>query len=102
MTFHCRVPIWIAALTLLIGVVPVSAQTPAPQPGIQELIHRAVQQTLNGQPPTAPESPATAESDLPQDARPIVALSLDDVVKLALDRNLTIAVQRLNPPQFDP
>jgi outer membrane protein TolC len=31
-----------------------------------------------------------------------VALSLDDVVKLALDRNLTIAVQRLNPPQFDP
>ena len=28
-------------------------------------------------------------------------LSLDDAIKLALDRNLDIAVQRLNPQTFD-
>ena len=35
------------------------------------------------------------------DARPIVALTVDDAIKLALDRNLDIAVQRLNPQTFD-
>src|SRR4029077_12282500 len=32
---------------------------------------------------------------------PTVALSLDDAIKIALDRNLDIAVQRLNPQTFD-
>src|SRR5258708_39294293 len=31
------------------------------------------------------------------DNRPVVRLTLEDSVKLALDRNLDIAVQRLNP-----
>lgn len=35
------------------------------------------------------------------DQRPVVALTLDDAMKLALDRNLDIAVQRLNPQTFD-
>jgi outer membrane protein len=39
---------------------------------------------------------------MPPDSRPVVSLSLDEVVKLALDRNLTLAVQRLNPAAFDP
>jgi outer membrane protein TolC len=51
-------------------------------------------------PPTEPQGQAGAA--LPVDNRPVVALSLDEVVKLTLDRNLTIAVQRLNPGQFDP
>jgi outer membrane protein len=36
-----------------------------------------------------------------QGDRPIVRLSLDDAIKLALDRNLDISVQRLNPQTFD-
>jgi len=35
------------------------------------------------------------------DNRPTVRLSLDDAIKLALDRNLDISVQRLNPQTFD-
>ena len=35
------------------------------------------------------------------DTRPVVHLSLDDAVKAALDRNLDIAVQRLNPEITD-
>ena len=41
----------------------------------------------------APQQPPAR----PGDTRPVVPLTLDDAVKLALDRNLDIAVQRLNP-----
>src|SRR5579862_4957990 len=57
---------------------------------IHELIKQAALRIANGaadvQQP-APTSPT----------RPVVALTLDDAVKFALDRNLDIAVQRLNP-----
>jgi outer membrane protein TolC len=43
------------------------------------------------------QTPATAQPGASTDARPAVALTLDDAVKFALDRNLDIAVQRLNP-----
>ena len=36
-----------------------------------------------------------------QGDRPTVRLTLDDAIKLALDRNLDISVQRLNPQTFD-
>jgi outer membrane protein TolC len=36
-----------------------------------------------------------------QNAAPKVDLSIDDAIKLALDRNLDIAVQRLNPSTYD-
>ena len=54
---------------------------------IRELIKQAAEQTAQ---PTGP-SPAQPGT------RPTVQLTLDDAVKLALDRNLDIAVQRLNP-----
>ncbi|PYR28853.1 MAG: hypothetical protein DMF98_01680, partial [Acidobacteria bacterium] len=58
---------------------------------IRELIKEATSQT--GRPPIAADvrQPATGES------RPVVQLTLDDAVKFALDRNLDISVQRLNP-----
>ena len=37
----------------------------------------------------------------PDGARPTLALTVDEAIKLALDRNLDIAVQRLNPQTFD-
>lgn len=45
--------------------------------------------------------PITPASDQTKDARPVVALTLDDAVRLALERNLDIAVQRLNPQTYD-
>lgn len=46
-------------------------------------------------------APPSAQAAPGQGDRPIVRLSLDDAIKLALDRNLDISVQRLNPQTFD-
>lgn len=96
----------VSVLILLAGMAasasPAAAQsTPATSARIQEIVRAAAQQIATGQ--TAPQQPApsdpAAEPQVP--GRPIVRLSLDEAVKLALDRNLDIAVQRLNPETFD-
>ena len=46
---------------------------------------------------TRSTTPATQTAGAAACRRPVVQLTLDDAVKLALDRNLDIAVQRLNP-----
>jgi len=46
-------------------------------------------------------APPSAQAAAGQGNRPTVRLSLDEAIKLALDRNLDIAVQRLNPQTFD-
>jgi len=48
-----------------------------------------------------PVSSGTTSMTTGQDAVPVVQLSVDEAIKLALDRNLDIAVQRLNPATFD-
>src|SRR6202043_3735227 len=58
---------------------------------IRELIKQAQD------PASRLQGPAMPSQGGPADNRPVVALSLDDAVKFALDRNLDIAVQRLNP-----
>src|SRR5262249_54228014 len=45
--------------------------------------------------------PATGTASPQGETRAIVALSLDDAVRLALERNLDIAVQRLTPQTYD-
>src|SRR5204863_6137136 len=50
---------------------------------------------------TTTATPAVAQTVPGQGDRPVVRLSLDDAIKLALDRNLDISVQRLNPQTFD-
>src|SRR5436309_708907 len=58
---------------------------------IRELIKQAAEQI--GQPSATLQVPQTSPGGTP----PVVRLTLDDAVKFALDRNLDIAVQRLNP-----
>jgi outer membrane protein TolC len=58
---------------------------------LQELIKQAAANVAMGKPGTQQMPPAAG------DARTVVPLTLEDAVKLALDRNLDIAVQRLNP-----
>src|SRR5438445_13866651 len=58
---------------------------------IKELIKQAAEQI--GQPSATLQVPQTPPTATP----PVVRLTLDEAVKFALDRNLDIAVQRLNP-----
>jgi len=58
---------------------------------IRELIKQAQDPASRLQVPTMPSQGGNGDN------RPVIALTLDDAVKFALDRNLDIAVQRLNP-----
>jgi outer membrane protein TolC len=85
----------IVGLTLAVTVAPTSAQRVTDE-HVQELIQAAAQRVgAQSGPPTSTAQQA------PDTARPTVQLTLDDAVKLALDRNLDIAVQRLNPSTYD-
>ena len=81
-----------------------AAQQGATDAHIKELIRAAaVRAGVSGQvvgstPSGKPSQPGASR---PSDPRPVVSLTLDEAVKLALDRNLDIAVQRLNPETFD-
>src|SRR5437867_1011490 len=80
------------AAAIVFGLAPSRASAQITEARIRELIKQAAEQTAGQQQPTTP-APQTA----PGSTRPTVQLTLDDAVKLALDRNLDIAVQRLNP-----
>jgi outer membrane protein len=84
----------VAAATSVAG-----AQQPS-EARIRELVRLAARQIAGGQATPVPQGPVA--QPILQDDRPVVQLTLDDAVKLALERNLTIAVQRLNPEAFDP
>ncbi len=62
---------------------------------IRELIQQA------SDPAARLQTPARLQAGTTADRRPVVALTLDDAVKFALERNLDIAVQRLNPEISD-
>jgi len=82
-------------------VAAMTSRAAAQQPNearIRELIRVAAERVASGQTGApAPAQTAGTESD----KRPVVRLALDDAVKDALDHNLDIAVQRLNPEISD-
>jgi outer membrane protein len=78
------------------AVVPVRAQVSDVR--LRELIKQAAEQVVNGQTTAPPGGVAQTQTvSAAGDTRPVVHLTLDEAVKAALDRNLDIAVQRLNP-----
>src|SRR3954451_5915924 len=84
--------IWI--LTAVLGLAGLAAPARAQsvsEARIRELIKQAAD------PNSRLQIPATATPGTSQDNRPVIAITLDDAVKFALERNLDIAVQRLNP-----
>ncbi len=84
--------IGMAATAALLLSWTAQAQTPKlSESRIQELIQQAAARVASQ---GATQPPSTG---LPADTRQTVGLTLDDAVKLALDRNLNIAVQKLNP-----
>jgi outer membrane protein TolC len=87
---------WMATPAVLaVMVSTASAQQKITDEHVQELIRLAAQRA------GAPSQTGTATRTA-TDANPAtLSLTLDDAIKLALDRNLDIAVQRLNPQTFD-
>jgi outer membrane protein TolC len=79
----------IAALLTAILASPVTAQEPSKE-HVKALIQQAMAQTQPGQPPSAAA---------PQG--PVVNLTVEEAVARALERNLTIASERLTPRTFD-
>ena len=82
---------WLLTATLALGWAATSVRAQQiSNAHIKELIKQAAEQSAN--PPVAADGRQTTTG-----ARPVVHLALEEAVKLALDRNLDIAVQRLNP-----
>ncbi len=86
--------IWMLTATLALSglATPARAQQVS-EARFRELITQAADRAATGNLATDSQSPTTSAAG----QRPIVRLTLDDAVKFALDRNLDIAVQRLNP-----
>jgi outer membrane protein len=83
----------LAGIVVVLGYAA-SAHAQISEARIQELIKQAADRVAGG----AGQTPQTQAAG---DARPVVPLTLEDAVKFALDRNLDIAVQRLNPEISD-
>jgi outer membrane protein TolC len=95
--------LFIAAL-LLAGLSPAvgaqgAAQSPADQARIEALARDAARKFEEAR--AAARSQAQPATTPPAPAGPIVELPLDDAVQRALERNLDISVERLNPQAFD-
>src|SRR5437879_6425338 len=84
-----------AAAAALTMTTPASAQIAESR--IRELVKEAAERAAASQQATQPGQPAQPGGT----TRPTVRLTLEDAVKFALDRNLDIAVQRLNPEISD-
>lgn len=88
----------VVAAVLSLATAPGIFAQPMNEARIQDLIRIAAQRAgVDAAPPGAQQAQGTSTAG----ARQTVALTLDDAIKLALDRNLDIAVQRLNPRTFD-
>ncbi len=81
---------------LVAAAGPAAAQQHVTDAHVQELI-KAAAAKVGAQ----SGAPVLDTHQAAENARPAVQLTLDDAVKLALERNLDIAVQRLNPATFD-
>jgi outer membrane protein len=88
----------VASAALLLGSASQARAQKVTDQHIQELIREAAARAGVKQ---TGVSDTTAQATAGANGRPVVKLSLDDAIKLALDRNLDISVQRLNPQTFD-
>jgi outer membrane protein TolC len=89
----------LVAAALVCAMVQAQAQE-ASSTRIDGLVREAARRFVRAGQPQDPLPPATAAGQQTAD-QPVRSLTLDDAVKLALDKNLDIAVQRSNPPALD-
>ena len=93
MTRNRSIGILVTTLSLAGAARPALAQQ-ASEARIQEIIRIAAERVASGQVAAPGQGVQTPSAP---DNRPVVRLTMDEAVKLALERNLDIAVQRLNP-----
>ncbi|HWW86463.1 MAG TPA: TolC family protein [Vicinamibacterales bacterium] len=79
------------------GIASQTAAQPMPEQRIQEVIRAAAERVASSQQPGS----APAGGQAVEGSGGTLRLSLDDAVARALDRNIDIAVQRLNPQILD-
>jgi outer membrane protein TolC len=94
---HSKELLVCAAFATALAAAPARtfAQQRASDAHIHDLVQQAAQIVASGQPSVLTTAQQGGQAAAP--AAPKVALTLDEAVKFALDRNLDIAVQRLNP-----
>ena len=94
---------WLVTCTLVaFGAVSSAAAQKISEERIQELIHEAAARAGVESSPTSKAAPGTpAQAQSVGTGANTTSLSVDEAIKLALDKNLDIAVQRLNPQTFD-
>jgi outer membrane protein TolC len=85
---------------LAFSSVPAAAQQRTSDVRVQELIREAARIAARGQTSTPTTAQLGGQTTAPASG-PKIALTLEDAVKLTLERNLDIAVQRLNPEISD-
>jgi outer membrane protein len=83
--------IWMLTAVLALSGLATPARAQVSETRLRELIKQAAD------PNSRLQVPATVQPGATQANRPVVGITLDDAVKFALERNLDIAVQRLNP-----
>jgi outer membrane protein len=88
------------AAALVFCTTPAAAQQRTSDARIQELIREAAKIAASSQTSTPTTAQAGEQTTAPASG-PKVSLTLEDAVKLALERNLDITVQRLNPQISD-
>jgi outer membrane protein len=84
------------AAASLLPAVAARAQPP-PASSLDDLVRQAAERFAR----TGHSAPAPHRGDPQPTAGPALPLTLDEAVKMALDKNLDIAVQRLNPQTYD-
>ncbi len=86
----------LCAAASLLTVIAAQAQPP-PASSLDDVVRQAAERFAR----TGHRAPAPHRGDPQPAAGPALSLTLDEAVKMALDKNLDIAVQRLNPQTYD-
>jgi outer membrane protein len=91
-----RIAVLVATAGLLAATVA-RAQQAAPSSSIDDLVRQAAERFAG----VRVSRPTRLSGDQPPATGPTRSLTIDEAVKMALDNNLDIAVQRLNPQLYD-
>jgi outer membrane protein TolC len=98
---HSKLTLVCATLAAALAVPgPAIAQQRTSDAHVRDLVEQAAKLVATGQAGALTTAQQGGQTTTPASG-PKVAVTLDDAVKLALDRNLDIAVQRLNPQISD-
>ena len=90
-------PVAVVAAAIALAATAARAQQPSPASSVDDLVRQATERFAR-----AGESrPTRAQGDQRSAAGPVLSLTIDEAVKMALDKNLDIAVQRLAPQMYD-